>query len=75
MIDADWGTDIPPTPVTFNLYADGALTYTATASIGDSQPHKLPGNYMANSFIAEIISTHEIYSISFGRDMQELTES
>jgi len=74
-LDADWGVSSPVYPATFNLYVDDAVSPTVTASIYDNTPARLPGGFRGNYFVAEIVSTHEIRSVSLGRDMSELMAS
>jgi len=58
-------------PVTFNLYADGALKYTK--SITSNAAFRLPGGYLADSFEVECeFSSGEILDIIVAESMADL---
>jgi hypothetical protein len=57
-------------PVTFKLYADGALKHTET--VANASPFRLPSGYMGLEHEVELSGTKEIKSVYLARNMKEL---
>jgi len=57
-------------PVTFKLYADGALVHTETVSGQD--PFRLTGGYRAREFQIELSGTSPIQSAAVAHSVQEI---
>lgn len=51
-------------PVTFKLYADGALKHTET--VASASPFRLPGGYKAAQYEVELSGANEIYEVLVG---------
>lgn len=59
-------------PVTFKLIADGVVKHTQ--SVTASNPFRLPGGFMAQSYQFEVESTAPVQSVSVGTSVKELSE-
>lgn len=57
-------------PVTWSLYADGALKHTQT--VLSSQPFRLPSGYHAQDAQVQMISANPVQSTSMAHSMKEL---
>jgi hypothetical protein len=57
-------------PVTFRLYADGALKHTQTVT--DNRPFRLPSGYLAKAFEVELSGTSEVRRVAIATSMPEL---
>jgi hypothetical protein len=60
-------------PVTFKLYADGALKHTQT--VASRNPFRLPGGYMALDWQMELETTGAVQGCVLATSMQELAQS
>jgi hypothetical protein len=60
-------------PVSFKLYADGALKHTQ--SVASSAPFRLPGGYHADRFQVELSTTGAIQGYALAHAMQELAQT
>ena len=59
-------------PVTFSLYADGALVHTQTVTSND--PFRLPGGYLAREFQIQISGSTPIQSVYMAHSIAELAQ-
>lgn len=59
-------------PVTFKLYADGALKHTE--SVASATPFRLPGGYRAQVYQIEVSTTGAIQGVAVAHTMQELAQ-
>jgi hypothetical protein len=57
-------------PVTFKIYADGALKHTQT--VASAEPFRLPGGYYAQTFQLEVIGTSAIQGMAAAHSMKEM---
>lgn len=57
-------------PVTFKLYADGALKHTQTVT--SNNPFRLPGGYYAQTFQMEVSGTSAVQGMAMAHSMQEI---
>jgi len=57
-------------PVTFKLYADGALKHTQTVASAD--PFRLPSGYRAREFQTEISTQYPVQMVNVAHSMREL---
>jgi hypothetical protein len=60
-------------PVTFKLYADGALVYTVAAA--NRRPFRLPGGYSASSVQVQIQSSGAVQGVVLAHSMAELAQA
>lgn len=59
-------------PLTFKLYADGALKHTQTVT--SANPFRLPGGYRASTAQFEITTTGAVQGVALAHSMQELAQ-
>lgn len=59
-------------PLTFKLFADGALKHTQTVANGN--PFRLPGGYHADTFQIEVAGTVAVQGVAVAHSMQELAQ-
>lgn len=57
-------------PLTFKLYADGALKHTE--SVASAAAFRLPGGYKAREFEIELTGTQQVHAIYMGSTYREL---
>lgn len=57
-------------PVTFNLYADGALVHTE--AVASASPFRLPSGYKAAQYEVELEGANEVYEVLVASTMQTL---
>ena len=57
-------------PVTAYVYADGSLV--STQSVVSSEPYRLPGGFLANTWSMEVASSEEVYSLGLAQSILEL---
>ena len=60
-------------PVTFKLYADGALKHTQT--VANNNPFRLPGGYYAQTFQMEVSGSYAIQGMAASHSMAEMAET
>jgi hypothetical protein len=60
-------------PVTFKLYADGALKHTQTVT--SANPFRLPGGYHAQTFQFEVSGSNAIQTAAVAHSMEELKQT
>ena len=60
-------------PVSFKLFADGALKHTQT--LANANPFRLPGGYYAQTFQMEVSGAGAIVGIAMAHSMQELART
>ena len=60
-------------PVTFRLYADGALKHTQ--SVSSSDPFRLPAGFMASTWQMEIEGATPVQGAALGTSMLELSSA
>ena len=60
-------------PVTFKLYADGALKHTQT--VANSSPFRLPPGYYAQTYQIEVSTTGAIQGIAMAHSMVEIAKT
>lgn len=58
-------------PLTFKLFADGALRHTRTVT--SNEPFPLPANYLAREFQVEVTGTNSWQGILLGEDFDDIT--
>jgi hypothetical protein len=59
-------------PVTFRLYADGALKHTQT--VADRNPFRLPSGYRAFEFHIELEGTNPVQDVAIATSVEELKQ-
>ncbi len=59
-------------PVTFRLYADGALKHTQT--VADRNPFRLPSGYRAFEFQIELEGTNPVQDVAIATSVEELKQ-
>lgn len=59
-------------PVTFKLYADGALKHTQ--AVADGKPFRLPLGYKATDFEVQLEGTADVRGVAVAETMQDLKE-
>jgi predicted ATP-dependent protease len=57
-------------PLTFKLYAAGALKHTQTVATGE--PFRLPGGYYAQDIQIEIVTNKPVQGVMLAHSMQEM---
>lgn len=60
-------------PVSFKLYADGALKHTQT--VANSNPFRLPGGYCAQDAQVELVSAHPVQSMALAHSLHEISKT
>ena len=60
-------------PVTFKLYADGALKHTQM--VLSASPFRLPSGYLANTFQIEIITNTAVQGVVMAHSMTEIAKT
>ena len=60
-------------PVTFKLYADGALKHTQTAA--NSNPFRLPAGYYAQTYQIQVETTGAIQGVAMAHSMTEIAQT
>lgn len=57
-------------PLTFKLYADGALKHTQAVASG--APFRLPGGYFAQDIQIEVVTSNPVQGVMLAHSMQEM---
>jgi hypothetical protein len=60
-------------PVTFRLYADGALKHTQTVT--SREPFRLPSGYRANDYQVELQTQSPVQMVTLAHSMKELAQA
>lgn len=67
-----WGKVIADTyPVTFSMYADGALKVNAK-SVSDGNPFRLPSGFLASTWEVEVSGTNPVKAVMLSDDVRDL---